>query len=138
MPKLIRKFHQELTDDIGSALLGYYHGDDLEILGAYTDKYREAAEAQLQKGKLSNDLLYAMAQIRTEEAAEVLIDLLPRVPMKLQAGLLRALAWQGGEQALPVLRNQRRLTSDPKLIEVIDAAISYLECPLEEAKGWGV
>ena len=75
---------------------------------------------------------HAALGTRDQERADVLLreqvlELLPRAPERLQRDIVRSLAWQGNDRALPALKQLLARTSEPKLREVIEAAIRYLE-----------
>jgi len=129
LPKMLREVHKELLGDkLAPLFLGFYQGDDPEILNGYGDRYRTQVEQSLAQGsRLDDDHLWAMAQIPTEEMTVYLIDLLPRASGNRKADVVRALAIQAGERAIPILRNQLQTATDPNLIKVIEAALRYLE-----------
>lgn len=120
LPEIASQLRREMVDDVGPALLGYYQGDDVELLNGYVDWLRDT-----DPNFSSDEVISALAQIPTEEATSALIDYVERSSSRLDDAV-RALAWQRSPRAIPVLENLRRQTEDPRMLQLIDIALSTL------------
>jgi len=125
LPSLLREFHEELQDEMGVVLLGYYGGNDPAIYNGYLQLFRQGLADP--SSRHSRDRIRAVGQIPTEEATTLLIELLDRVPPATAQEVVRSLAWQGSERALPALRTLQQSATDERLLAVVEAAIRYLE-----------
>jgi hypothetical protein len=129
-------------NDYGSSdlqeLLGYYRGDDPEVLQGYTRKFRLRAEQELSDGgNIQEETLTSLTLIRTIESVDALVDLLTRVPEKRPVGvvgalvtqedIVSALVWQGDPRAVPALYSLRDGTTDFDQRSRIDEAIQRLK-----------
>ena len=118
-----------LSDEELSLLLGFYPGESPEVLQGYTRKFRLRAEAEVAAGggKVQDSTLRGLARIPTDEAVDVLVDLLPRVSTEHQTAILSALVWQGNPRAVPALYLLRDGTADLNQRSRIDDAIQRLK-----------
>ncbi|HVR76602.1 MAG TPA: hypothetical protein VMT52_19895, partial [Planctomycetota bacterium] len=117
-----------LSDEELPLLLGFYSGDDPELLQGYTRKLRlRAEEDAASAGKVQDSTLRGLARVPTEGAVGALVDLLPRVSAEHQPPSLSALVWQGSSRALPALYLLREGTTDVNQRRLIDDAIQRLE-----------
>jgi RNA polymerase sigma-70 factor (ECF subfamily) len=116
-----------LSRELGLMLLGQDDGKDPQLLSSLTDIYRRRLSRDLEAGKADRELLLAIGHIRTDEAARLLLDALPRLAPKYQRTAVEALAWQRSAAAVPALRELLAATADPQLAEVIPVAIRHLE-----------
>lgn len=125
LPEMAQDLEREMLDELGPLLLGYYRGSDTELLDGYTDWMESHIREDL--GRSRNDAFRALAQIRTPKSRRVLTELLAEVPEKRLPEVVRALAWQGGPQAVAALKQLRAdMGDDPRLATVLDAALQYL------------
>lgn len=120
LPEIAIQLRREMVDDVGPALLGYYQGDDVELLNGYVDWVRDT-----DPNFSSDEVINTLAQIPTEEATTALIDYVERSSSRLDDAV-RALAWQRNPRAIPVLENLRRQTEDPRMLQLIDIALRTL------------
>ena len=125
LPKPLQELHRELDDEIGAVLLGYYQGDDPEIFDGYTRFLAGSLEGA--NARNARDAVRALSQIPTDGATDLLIDMLQKGDPQMARTVVPALAWQGSERALPVLRELLRTTTDERMIQMIEGAIRLLE-----------
>lgn len=125
----VEEFQEELLDEMGAVLLGYYRGGDPEILGGYVDAFRtQIPEGQIEgNNRDARRAANALAQIGTEESTDLLIDMLGRSQGRVATDVVGALAWQGNPRALAALRAYRGHVTDDALAAAIDMALRFLE-----------
>ena len=141
LPKPIKELREAAYREIGIAMLGIYRGNDRDLLGRYVELHRGVLEPRgsPQQGRREGqpkDSIRALGQIPTEESTDILLELLenPELPQKLQEEVVRSLAWQRNDRALPALRARlQKLTGahiskeSDRLRETVSAAVRYLE-----------
>ncbi|MEM7263403.1 MAG: hypothetical protein AAF488_15545 [Planctomycetota bacterium] len=124
LSKPVARFAKEFEDEVGALLLGMYDGDDPEILGGYVDHYRSLAESGR---RLDDELINAIAQIPTEQATDLLFDLLDGKGNAASDDVVGALLWQRNPRALNALREFEKTVTDERLQAQVAAAIRALE-----------
>lgn len=141
LPKDLSKLRKAMLREPGVALLGLYRGSDSELLGRYVEMYRGVlAVPKRQEGPVRHpDLkgsIRALGQIPTEASTDLLLDLLEKdgLPSKTREDVVRSLAWQRSDRALPALRGLLRelevgeeTTDGLRLRATVVAAVRLLE-----------
>ena len=99
-------------------------------MSGYLEYCREQLSGDTSKNDQAAELIYALGQMRSPEAGELLCELVDNIsqydPRRLKA-VVRALAWQGTGKALPVLRSLAEQTTDVRQLKLIASAIRFLE-----------
>ncbi len=126
LPEMIEEMHEELSDDLGPVLLGYYDGDDPEILDGYAERFAARLSGDLANTRNNDEMIAALGQIPTARSNEVLISLLERADGRLVADIARALAWQGNPRSVPALQAVLERTTDDNTARLVQAAIAFL------------
>ncbi len=130
LPRSLAGLTLRFDPHLSATLLGYYAGDDPEILSGYLDLYREQLEAygnQQRWPSEARSAIHNLAQIQTEESTGYLIELLDRVPPNLKSVIVQSLAWQRGPKALEALRDLNTTTLDKHTRGIVAAAVRLLE-----------
>ncbi|MEM7263820.1 MAG: sigma-70 family RNA polymerase sigma factor [Planctomycetota bacterium] len=128
LPDLLQDFQKEMMHETGVALLGYYHGENVQLLDRFVEKYRDRlAEHGIEGDRYGEDMVRAVGQIRSDAAFGLLEELLDQAEGRNQDIVVRALAWQGHPRALDLLERVRAGGGEDGSREVLEAAIRYLK-----------
>jgi HEAT repeat protein len=106
---------------MGPILLGVYGGDAPEVHEGFVPVY----ESQLQAGDESDvrRAVAALAQLRSERAADVLIGLLDRTQGRVLQDVVVALAYQASPRAAAALRAFAARNTDPEVAKTLGIAL---------------
>ncbi len=129
LPKFMKDVKKEMTHEFGVVLLGFYDGENVELLDRYVAKFAKGLPLDNPfEGRYSDDMIRALGQIRTEASTDFLLELLPRADSKRWVEVVvQSLAWQASDRALDALIAYRRDMPADADLEVIDAAIEFLQ-----------
>jgi HEAT repeat protein len=109
-------------------ILGFSGSEAPELQNGFLEIFRQDLEGDLSGNpRAVKSAIYGLAQLPSEQATDVLLELLPRASDNLLGEVISALGFQGNRRSLPVLQALRNQVQDPRTVQAIDAAIKVLE-----------
>jgi HEAT repeat protein len=117
-----------VSSEVGSMILGFSGSEAPELQNGFLEIFRQDLEGDLNGNpRAAKSAIYGLAQLPSEQATDVLLELLPRASDNLLAEVIAALGFQGNRRSLPVLQALRNQVQDTRTVQAIDAAIKVLE-----------